>query len=724
MDIKSFLNTLLRYKWLLIIIPIVVVCITYFLVQNLPKEYASDVQISTGLLDPSKKVISEQNVDFFSVSQQFNGIMEKMKMKKVINLLSYNLILHDLENPRESFRKYSEKIDSLSQQDKAEVINNFRQKLANKSILALSDNKGKYKLYDIVGSMGYDEEGLRKKLEITHQDNSDFINIEFVSENPDLSAYVVNTLATEFINIYSHDVNINQNNSIVLLDSLMKNKEAAMNSKNNALSSFKRSKGVLNLNEQSATVYAQITQYEAQRADALKTIQSNMAAITAIESKLGGSDSYISGSSRADNLEIINLKRKLEAANAAYIDGGFKLSDQKKIDSLSQMIQARSSKNADENVMDPRASKQGLVQQKINLEVGVQQAKSVVKSMDGELRSLRGKYASMVPYDADIHNYERDADLATKDYMAALERYNQTRTEKNMGLRLNIEQVGLPGNPEPSKKILYLAGSGFGSFFLCLGYVFVVFMLDRTIKTTLQLAHATNSKSIGVLNKILGNERSVRDIWNDKTENPNYEMYREMLRAIRFEISSKMDADNSKILGVTSLNANEGKTFIAHSLAYAFAMTGKKILLIADEAPFVKSDNEKALTTRQNFQTFLMKKEFHTEDLITIMNKSSARTSLLEIQSVKSLKAGFEVLRDEFDMIIVDVNSLHDLNIAKEWLLFTEKNIAIFEYGSTINDADKELTEYIKNLPGFLGWVLNKMEIKNPKFSTLNKEVN
>ncbi|MEQ7799536.1 lipopolysaccharide biosynthesis protein [Pedobacter sp. ASV1-7] len=721
MDIKSFLNTLLRYKWLLIITPIVVVSITYFLVQNLPKEYASDVQISTGLLDPSKKVISEQNVDFFSISQQFNGIMEKIKMKKVINLLSYNLILHDLENPNKSFRKYSEKIDSLSKEDKAEVINSFKQKLANKSILALSDNKGKYKLYDIVGSMGYDEEGLREKLDITHQDNSDFINIEFVSEDPDLSAFIVNTLATEFINIYSYDVNINQNNNIVLLDSLLKNKEALMNDKNSALSSFKRNKGVLNLNEQSATVYAQITQYEAQRADALKTIQSNIAAISAIESKLGGSDAYISGSSRSDNLEIVSLKRKLEAANAAWIDGGFKASDQKKIDSLSQIIQARSTKNADENVMDPRASKQGLVQQKINLEVGVQQAKSVVRSMDGELKSLRGKYASMVPYDADIHNYERDADLATKDYMAALDRYNQTRTEKNMGLRLNIEQIGLPGNPEPSKKIIYLAGSGFGSLFLCLGYIFVVFILDRTIRTTSQLALATNANTIGVLNRIVSNERSVREIWNDKSGNPNYEMYREMLRAIRFEISSKMDADNSKILGITSLNANEGKTFVAHSLAYAFAMTGKKILLIADEAPYVKTDSEKALTTKQNFQTFLIKKEFHTEDLITIMNKNTARTSLLEIQSVKSLKAGFEMLREEFDLIIVDVNSLHDINLAKEWLLFTEKNIAIFEYGTTVNEGDKELTDYIKNLPGFLGWVLNKMQIKQTGFSTLDK---
>lgn len=720
MDIKSFLKILSRYKWLLIVVPVVAVVITYFLVQNLPKQYSSQVQISTGLLDPSKKVISEQNVDFFSVSQQFNGIMEKLKMKKIINLLSYNLILHDLENPNVSFRKYSEKIDSLNSQQKAEVIKLFREKLDSKSILALRDNKGKYKLYDIVESVGYDEEGLKDKLEVKHEDNSDFITLEFVSENPELSAYIVNTLAKEFISLYSYDVNINQNNNIVLLDSLLKNKEALMNAKNGALSNFKRTKGFLNLDEQSATVYAQITQYEAQRADALKVIQSNLGAIATIENKLRGSDTYVTGSSRVDNMEIVSLKRKLEAANSAWIDGGFKPSDQKKVDSLNRLISAKSAKNEDENVLDPRASRQGLVQQKINLEIALQQAKSSIRSVDAELKVLRDRYQSMVPYDADIQNYERDADLATKDYMTALERYNQTRTEQNMGLRLKVEQMGLPGNPEPSKKVLYLAGSGFGTFFLCFCYVFMVFIMDKTITNSSQLAYATSSNTIGQLNKIEGNERSIREIWNDKTENTNYEMYRDLLRALRFEISTKMEVDGSKILGITSLMANEGKTFIAHSLAYAFAMTGKKILLIADEVPYEKA-GEKALSTRQNFQTFLMKKEFHTEDLITIMNKNTARTSLLETQSVKSLKAGFDVLKDEFDMIIVDVNSLHDINIAKEWLLFTEKNIAIFEYGAAINDTDKDFVEYIKKTPGFLGWVLNKMQIKQAKFNTLNK---
>jgi succinoglycan biosynthesis transport protein ExoP len=709
MDIKSFLKLVLRFKWLVIGIPLIAVVVTYFLVQNLPKQYSSTVQISTGLLDPSKKVVSSETVDFFKVSQQFNNIMEKLKMKKIINILSYNLILHDLEQPKNSFRVYSKQIDSLNQQQREEVVALFKKKKAEQSILTLEDNKGKYKLYDLVSSMGYDEEMFKKKLDITHADNSDFINIEFVAENPELSAYVVNTLASEFIGIYSSDVNVNQNNSIALLDSLLKKKEAVMNEKNGALSNFKRTKGVLNLDEQSATVYSQISQYEAQRAEALKVIQSNQGAIAIIKAKLNGGDSDIGGNNRADNQEIIRLKKQLESANSAWIDGGFRPSDQRKVDSLNRIITAKSAKNDDDNVLDPRNSKQSLLQQKLTLEVALQQAKSSINSINSELAVLRSRYSSMVPFDADIQNYERDADLATKDYMAALDRYNQNRTEQNIGLKLKIEQMGLPGNPEPSKRLIYVAGAGISSFLLCLSVLFGVFFLDTSITNVSQLAAATKSKVLGSLNKISNDERNIKEIWNDKTENLNFKTYRELLRSIRFEISSKMREDKSKILGITSLSNGEGKTFAAYSLAYAFAMTSNKVLLIADELPVVKSES-KALVKTQSFQNFLVKKEVLVEDLITIMNKSTARNSLLEIQSVQNLQAGFEVLKRQFDIIIIDVNSLEEMNIAKEWLLFTEKNICVFESGRSIRQSDKEYVDYIKKLPGFTGWILNKNE--------------
>ncbi|MCZ4223008.1 exopolysaccharide transport family protein [Pedobacter rhodius] len=633
-------------------------------------------------------------------------------MKKVLNNLSYNLILHDLENPKISFRKYSESLDSLNAADRNVVIDLYRKKLQSNAILTLADNNGKYKLYSLVSSMGYGEDLLKKGIEISHADNSDYINIAYESENPDLSAYLVNTLATNFIQNYSREVSTNRNSSNVLLDSLLKQKEIVMNDKNAALSSFKRNKGVLNLDEQSAAVYGQITTYEAQRSETIRQIQSSQGAIAEINRKLRGADPNINGSSRADNREIVRLKSELQSANSALLDNGFKASDQKKVDSITKILQVKSNQNIDENVYDPKTSKQALFTQKTNLEIAIQQAKSSMQSIDAQLASLRAKYSGMVPFDADIQNYQREADLATKEYMTALDQYNQSRGGQINGLNMQIEQIGLPGNPEPSKRIIYLAGSGFGSFALCLGFVIVMFLLDDKILTGQQLAIATKSKTIGILNKIENNERRIREIWSDTTGNVNFELYRDMLRSLRFEINNAMDADDSKILGITSLGNDVGKTFTAYSLAYAFAMTGKKVLLIADELPVVKSDI-KGLIKSLNFQTFLIKKEIHTEDLITVMNKSAARESLLEVQSIKSLKAGFDILKDEFDVILVDVNNLRDMNLAKEWLLFTEKNIAVFEYGATISETDKEYVDYIKKTPGFLGWVLNKIQLQN-----------
>lgn len=714
MDIKLFLKLINRYKWLLILVPVATVTVTYFLVQNLPKQYKSNVEISTGLLDPSKKVISDETVDFFKVSQQINSIIEKLQMKKSINMLSYNLILHDLEQPRKRFKKYSDKVDSLNYDQRKEVIALYKDKLASKSLLTLSDDTGKYKLYSIIESMGYGEDALRKKLDVSHADNSDFITIEYTSEDPDLSAYVVNTLASGFIADYMSDVNTNENTSIDLLDSLVKRKEAVMNQKNAELSAFKRSNGVLNLSEQASSVDAQITKYEGQKADLLLQIDQDQAALAVINNKLRGGDPDIAGSSRADNLELISIRNQLQTASNNYIDQPT-AANRKKVDSLTTLLNNKRNQNSNENVVNPLLSKQNLLAQKNTLDVSLATAKGSFKQIDAELTALRAKFNSMVPYDADIQNKERDAELATKDYTTSLDSYNASKTNQNVsGFHLQIDQIGLPGNPEPSKRMIYLAGAGFGSFALSMGFLLVLFALDNSINNLRQLERATKSKTIGALNKINGAERHIRDIWNDKSGNENIEIFRDLLRALRFEIRSKMDADNKKILGITSLVSGEGKTFIAYGLAYAFAMTGKKILLITDVLPVVKPGS-KELANSQDFEVFLVKKEIRTEDLITILNKSMVQSSLLETQSVKNLQTGFEVLKKEFDMIIIDINSLHNMNIAKEWLLFTEMNIAVFASGRTLDENDLALVNYIKNKPDFIGWIMNKMEFEKQK---------
>ncbi|MET1054692.1 MAG: lipopolysaccharide biosynthesis protein, partial [Pedobacter sp.] len=198
MDIKSFLKLLNRYKWILILVPLVSAVATYFLAKQLPKTYSSEAKIATGIVDPSKQVAGAATLDYFKMTQEFDNIIEQMKMRKIMSILSYNLIIHDLDNPKETFTPYSEKIDSLSAEDRKKVADLYRINLSKKIPVSPADNKGQFKLYDMVNSMGYGDVALNKGLEIAHKDNSDFISVKFISNNPLLSAYVVNTLSNEF----------------------------------------------------------------------------------------------------------------------------------------------------------------------------------------------------------------------------------------------------------------------------------------------------------------------------------------------------------------------------------------------------------------------------------------------------------------------------------------------------------------------------------------------
>ncbi|WEK21198.1 MAG: lipopolysaccharide biosynthesis protein [Candidatus Pedobacter colombiensis] len=714
MDIKKFLKLLFKYKWLVILVPVIAVTITYFLVRNLPNEYNAQVKLSTGLLDQSKQVITEQNTDFFKISQQFSNIMEKLKMKKMLNILSYNLIIHDLSDPAKSFRKYSKKVDSLNHADRLEVIKLFQEKLASKSLLTLADKSGKYRLFDIVNSMGYGEYVLGENIEVKHVDNSDFIDISYTSENPYLSAFLVNTLATEFIKNFSSEVGFNQHNSIEMLNADLKKKEDTMNAKNAALKDFKMRNGVLNIDKQSELVYQQITQAEDRKAQVIRDIQSTRNTIGAINNKLSSRDPDMGGNVVRDNGEIVKINSQIELANRRYVDGGFKLSDKKKVDSLVAVKDALTTSNSDRYIVDPQVSRQNLLQQKYTLETTLAQLTGSVNSIDKELAEAKSKYYAMVPFDAGIQNYMRDADLATKEYTEALTRYNQNKTDQNIGLKLNIEEYGLPGFPLPSKKILYLIISAFGSLLLCLMVIAGMSLLDQSINSASQLAAMTKLNVVGNLSFIASSDRSIRNIWKDKG-NPDYAAYKNLLRSLRFEISNKMNEDASKILGITSLSDGEGKTMVAYNLAYSFAMIGKKVLLIGEEPITGDKSNSKALTMSQNFESFLVKREVVAEDLITILNKNNESASLLEIQNEKSLYTGFKVLKDEFDLVIIDVNSLRDINIAKEWLSFTEKNIAVFESGKSLTDSKMDFINILRKQPGFIGWVLNKIKLSEYK---------
>lgn len=717
MNVKEFLNLIVKYKWLVIAIPTITLFITYFFVKNLPKEYKAQAKLSTGLLDPSRQVApdvpSYSGPDLLiKINQQFTNIMDIMTMPKNMSILSYRLILHDLRNPQKPFKTQSDDVNALSKEQRLAAIAGFEERLAKKQTLTPLDNYD-VKFYNLVKSMGYDAATLSRNLAISHEDNSDFITVEFTSGNTFFSVFVVNTLSSDFINNYSLDLVSNKNQSILVLDSLVKKAEVAMNTKNQQLKAYKIDNRVLNLDKQSQIVYQQIIDYENKKSQALIDLQSLQSALNSINEKLGtqSQSRYLGADVAVDNQAVISLRNKVQAANDDYIDGGFKTVDRKKVDSLQQLLNTQLAKTSDNYVSDPLVAKQELVYRRIALGIDLEKTKASVSDINNELSKLNAKFNTMVPFDAGVQKFERDADVATKEYLDLLNRYNQTNLDKNIGLRLRLEQEGVPNTPEPSKKLLFMMLSAIASGAICFGVLFLIFVLDQSVNSQKQLASATGSKVIGELSYIKPADRNIDEIWKHADSYNDQLKYKNLLRSARFEINKALSADNLKVLGVTSLHPDSYRIFSVASLAYAFARLDKQILLIGDDQ-IAEEVSKWNVPTDQSLKAVFKNLSIQKNNRITFLNRDLDGLSLLENKDKFNITEIFNSFKSEFDLIIVYLEPLNGVSDVKEWTLFTDKYLATFMAGNTISEKDKESLRMVKNDNKFIGWLINGVKQK------------
>jgi polysaccharide biosynthesis transport protein len=191
---------LFSFKWVLLIcIPLLSVAATYYLLNHSDKRFRSTAQLATGFTTDDAVKLSDSPSTPFDVNTSFNNIIESMGSVPVLTLVSYKLMLHDLEADK-PFREY-DPVKGEGSLETEEIIKSkalFQEKLDKFKTLNLFDPNDQL-LYRILKGYGYDHDNLAKTLNIQRLASSDFINVEFLSEDPFLSAMAVNAVCQEFI---------------------------------------------------------------------------------------------------------------------------------------------------------------------------------------------------------------------------------------------------------------------------------------------------------------------------------------------------------------------------------------------------------------------------------------------------------------------------------------------------------------------------------------------
>lgn len=711
MDLSSFIKVLLRHKYTLILVPLATVIITFFLVRNQPDSYLSNAQIATGIVDQTIKTLSASSdvLQDAQVGQEFGNLMAIMRSKKVLDQVSYQLMIHDLTS-KTPFRKPSKTLETMNASARKHALDMFTKFYKNRQTLSLfdPDQRG---LHDLLGSMKYDDQSLLQKLTIYRDGNSDFIFVQFEAEDPNLSAKVVNDVCREFIAYYSMLVKQNQIKAVNFYADLLKAKEDTLNKRLERLKDYKISNKVLSLSEQAKSLYAQLSDFETRRQQASKDAIAYKAAINDIDNQFDPADRrYVESSMVRLNQRLIATRTQLESANNDYIESGFKPEYKQRVDSLTNVLSNQIGRSSDKYITNPMVAKQNLIEQKLTMQIQYDLAKSSTQSIERELERLNVKLTELVPHEAVVQADESAIQIAQDEYMDILNKYNQKQLESTFSVLLRQIETAMPGAAQPSKKMLLVIISGVVSFIFCLLVLFVLFYLDNTIKTPRELANATKIPVLGFLFKLTGASFDLGQIWSGNNTTEEHRRFKNLMQSIRFEIDTEMNG--SKILLVNSLAQDEGKTFLALNLAYAYSQVNKKVLLI--DGDFTRPDVTKAVNPHYFLEDFLSSDaqnyELNPTGKITTMGNRGGDMSLLQVDSESDIRHKLNHLKSIFDIIIIESSALNSLNKAKEWIVASDKVVTVLKAGQTLKEHKNLHINYLKGLNGqFIGWVLNEV---------------
>jgi succinoglycan biosynthesis transport protein ExoP len=736
MDFLYLLRILLKRKWLIMGTGILAAAIAWALTIGQPKKYRSFSQFSTGYtVNDEVKIGTAQDADIYTADVKFNNVIVTVTSPSVVSLLSYSLMIHDLEDPA-PFRRLTPKqmqTPLFRHIDRDQALRVFKDRLESMNMLTSFKPEEK-DLLEYMSLYGYDYNSLMKDLFVNRVQRTDYIEIDATSEIPDLSAYMVNILFPEFLRYYRGVRSTRSGESLDTLKSLMDRKKQDLDAKNDLL----RSEGVIDVGEENTSKLETIMNLETtltqeqgkqtQRNYDLEKINKRIGALNGASS----TGKTTKPAQNSNNDELVILRNAMNDAYKAYISSGS--SDpalKKKYENLQTEYQNKIATTQPDigtgATIDPEENKTALLDKKSDLETDIRAGNDNIAAIQDKINSIKGNLVKDASKGAAVESLIRDAELANKEYLAAKQKYNDAVDITSSSVN-NFRPIisGQPAiNPEPSKRLLIVGMAGASALIITVLIIVLVTYLDSSIKTPVIFAKNVGLKLISMVNfmnlrnKDLAEIITNRDTAPDDLNNKRHNEFREALRKLRHEI----EASGKKIFLFASTKKGEGKTTLIQALSYSLSMSKKKVLII--DTNFCNND----LTMQLNADPILEKIHPGQGQSIISQVQNAAKEVAPSIFAIGSeggdytpseilprenLLHHLRTLGSEYDFILLEGPPLNDFSDCRELVQYVDGVIAIFSAKHIIKQIDMSSMSFFHELNGkFCGAVLNMVNLED-----------
>ncbi len=735
MDFQYLLDIVLRRKWLVVLAGLIPAIATFVYFSMQDRSYKSDSLVSTGIIGSGGLNLEEDRpyLQDMLVGINFGTRLEKLKGPSMKRLLAYQMLLHDLSGKKEPFRtiKYTEELE-FSEADIPPLLKEMQLRLDSLNTRVLPRNLEK-PFKEISKELEYDFKSFDDEIIVYRRGDTDAIAAEYESEDPYLSAYLVNQLIQIYIRLSEYEQDRKYIEDFQFAEDQANQKRAVLDTAKNNLNFYRENRTVLDLDVQSQKLVERIVdleeQMEKERAT-VKTAENSISEIDVIlqQQKEGQKNKELN--KILDSEEIVKYKDKVSELRQKYIetrDKTYKEQADLAERQLNLLLEREVKRDAFTEKDYTKDLSKNLEEVQIDWRLQKIEAENRLNSIVAELGILRGRRGGLVTDQNQMTRLQSAYDLANEEYQDAKNRLNAAKTslEKSYHPLSVVEHAQVADKAESSGRVMFTLFSGVLGSGFCTALLLLLAFFDMSLNNPHQFSKFTDLPLVGTLNEIQGKNVDLNNIFSSNGKNEGLLAFKESVRSIRYS----MEESDANTFLFTSTDDNAGKTFLMITLAYAMTLKQKKVLLIDTNFKNNTLTQMSETAQRNNLLATKLIGENNLEedfeyksgignkfsiDHVDIIGNRGGYNSPGEIFAGKDFHQFVKDLSKSYDYIFLEGAALNKYSDTKELIGFADKVIAVFAADSTIDDADRKSIQFLKELDNkLLGAILNKLDLAN-----------
>lgn len=601
MTLFDFLRLIYRNLKVLILVPVLMAVCVFFLTSNLPKEYASEALIYTGIASGYNIESGEgDKVDYHATNNAFDNLLTIINSRHTLEEVGLKLLAQHLHEPIDNGRLNEEVIYLLGEKFPQEIRHTYTAQSEGRTFLLLKEKyaDGDRVLTELIRkeSTPYSIKTLNA-IDAKRHKSSDMLILYYTSNDPWISQQTLLTLIDVFSRRYKEVKEAETGDVVKYFARELQKTKNKLNDAEDRLTAFRVRSQVINYGEQTKAIAIKKENAMEEYSNKKMKLRATEAALKELEDKLSIRDKLLE-----KNSELLDEKDRLveltaELARLETHNAGDSLIAQKN----REVLQTRSNiQRKVEEIFRFSNTKEGLPSGQLLTEwldniIQLNKERVYVDLYSDRLSHLDAEYDRFAPMGSTIARLEREINVFEREYLEILHGLNMSKLrQQNIEMSSNLEVVDWPlpaTDPLPSKRMLLLIASFLFGLIAPLSIIIAADLLDNTLRNPSKAEAITGLEVAGAL-----------PVLDDSFKND----HSDLLPKLAGQLASNLDVEDTsnRLITVFSAMPGEGKSTVSDLLFKELKKRGAKVMLIKPESEQSNQDDVFSYTEfRQSHET-------------------------------------------------------------------------------------------------------------------------